>query len=116
MEITRREILYEGKYLRMVKRHFKTDTGESDWETVERKNIHGKGAVVVIALTKEKEMILLTPTRATHFFAPKVEFVGRESREMDEKIEVLRELALRIKVGFCSRMAKSSISLYYNHL
>ena len=147
MEITKQETLYEGKYLRMVKRHFKTDTGESDWETIERKNIHGKGAVVIIALTKEKEVILernwrvplasfviqfpaglcdkegeseeetarrelleetgyraeqlipiipaplcpaLTPTRATHFFAPKVELVGRENKEMDEKIEVLK--------------------------
>ncbi len=147
MKITRQETLYEGKYLRMVKKYFETSAGESNWETIERKNVHGKGAVVIIALTKEKEMILernwraplesfviqfpaglcdkegeseeetarrelleetgyraeklipvipaplcpaLTPTRATHFFAPKTEFVGRESKEMDETIEVLK--------------------------
>jgi ADP-ribose pyrophosphatase len=148
MEITRQEVLYEGKYLRMVNRYFKTDIGEEiAWETVERRNIYGKGAVVVVALTVGKELILernwraplgsfiiqfpaglcdkegegeeeaarrelleetgyraerlipiisaplcpaLTSTRATHFFAPKAKFIGEESRDATEEIEVLK--------------------------
>ena len=148
MEITRQEVLYEGKYLRMVNRYFKTAIGEEiAWETVERRNIYGKGAVVVVALTEDKELILernwraplesfviqfpaglcdeegegeeetarrelleetgyraerlipiisvplcpaLTPTRATHFFAPKAKFIGEESRDTTEEIEVLK--------------------------
>jgi ADP-ribose pyrophosphatase len=31
-----------------------------------------------------------TPTRATHFFAPEVEFVGKEKRDASEEIEVLK--------------------------
>jgi ADP-ribose pyrophosphatase len=148
MEVIKREILFEGEHLKFVRKHFKTGAGEKCvWETIERKNIYNKGAVVIIASTKEKELILernwrapsesfviqfpaglsdkegeneeevarrelleetgyraqklisiigtplcpaLTPTRATHFFAPEVEFVGEESREVTEEIEVLK--------------------------
>ena len=147
MEIIKRERLYEGMHLRFVEKYFKTTTGEGIWEMVERKNIYGKGAVVIIALTKEGELILernwrvplesfviqfpagltdkegeseeeaakrelleetgyraerlvpiisaplcpaLTSTRATHFFAPDTEFVGKEREESAEEIEVLK--------------------------
>ncbi len=33
---------------------------------------------------------VLTPTRATHFLAPGVEFVGRGEKEIGEEIEVLK--------------------------
>ena len=148
MRITKKELAFEGNYLRVVKKYFKTDAGEEDiWETVERKNIYNKGAVVVVALTKRGEVILeriwrvplesfviefpagltdregeseeetakrelleetgymaekiipvisaplsppLTPTEATYFFAPEVEFVGKERREVAEEIEVFK--------------------------
>jgi ADP-ribose pyrophosphatase len=148
MKITKKEIVFEGEHLKFVRKYFKTDIeGEGVWETVERKNIYGKGAVVIVALTKEGELILernwrvslesfviqfpagltdkegeseeetarrelleetgykagklipiisvplcpaLTLTSAAHFFAPQVEFVGREKRISAEEIEVLK--------------------------
>ena len=33
---------------------------------------------------------ILTPTRATHFLAPEVEFVERGEKEIGEEIEVLK--------------------------
>ena len=147
MKIIKKETVFEGNYLKFVNKHSKTDTGEHTWETIERKNIYGKGAVVIIALTKERELILernwraplesfviqfpaglidregeseedvarrelleetgykaerlipitavplcpaLTATRATHFFAPKAKFVGKENRDATEQIEVLK--------------------------
>ncbi len=65
MKIIKREIAFEGKYLQFVRKHFKTTMGEEGiWETVERKNIHGEGAVVIIPLTKERELILERNWRA----------------------------------------------------
>ena len=72
MRITKRELAFEGNYLRVVKKYFKIGAGEEGiWETVERTNIHNKGAVVVVVLTKKGEVILerhwnvLTPPRPT---------------------------------------------------
>ena len=148
MKITKKETVFEGDYLRLVKKHFETGSGKQGiWETVERKNVYNKGAVVIMALTREGELILernwrvplesfviqfpaglcdkegeseeevarrelleetgyragrlipviptplcpaLTPTRAIHFFAPEVEFVAKESKEITEEIEVLK--------------------------
>jgi 8-oxo-dGTP pyrophosphatase MutT (NUDIX family) len=147
VKIIKKETVFEGEYLKFVRKHFKTDRGEGIWETIERKNIYNKGAVVIVALTKERELILernwraplesfviqfpaglidkegeseeevarrelleetgykaqklipvipvplcpaLIPTRATHFFAPEVEFIGKESEEITEEIEVLK--------------------------
>ncbi len=42
-----------------MKKHFRTEAGEEGtWETVEKKNISDIGAVVVVALTKNREVIL----------------------------------------------------------
>jgi 8-oxo-dGTP pyrophosphatase MutT (NUDIX family) len=147
MKMVKKETVFEGNYLKFVNKRFKTDAGEYTWETIERKNIYGRGAVVIIALTKERELILernwraplesfviqfpaglidregeseedvarrelleeigykaerlipitaiplcpaLTATRATHFFAPEVKFVGKENRDTTEQIEVLK--------------------------
>lgn len=147
MKIIKEKILGQGKHLRLWEQYFKTDGEEVVWETVERKNIYGKGAVVVIASTKERELILeknwrvplksfviqfpagltdregeseeetarrelleetgykaeklipiisvplcpaLTPTRATHFFAPQVEYAGKKEKDIAEEIEVLK--------------------------
>jgi len=59
MKITRRELAFEGKYLRIVNKYFKTNAGkEGAWETVTRTNVYNSGAVVIVALTKERELIL----------------------------------------------------------
>ena len=65
MKVTKRELAFEGEHLRLVNKHFRNDAGnEYIWETVERRNIHNKGAVVVIAITKNKEIILERNWRA----------------------------------------------------
>ena len=59
MKVTKKETLFEGQYLRFVKKHFQTATGEEgDWEAVERANTHGEGAVIVVALTGEGKLLL----------------------------------------------------------
>ena len=71
MKITKKETLFEGEHLRFVRKHFETGKGEEGiWETVERKNIYNKGAVVIVALTKERELIL-----ERHWRAPLEAFV-----------------------------------------
>jgi len=147
MRVIRKEVAFEGKFLRLVKKHFKTDAGEEGiWEAVERTNVYDRGAVVVIPLTKKREVILeknwrvplesfiiqfpagltdrekeseeetarrelleetgylasrlipiipvplspdFTPTEATHFLAPEVEFVGKEKEDAADVMEVL---------------------------
>ncbi len=148
MKITKKETIVEGQYLRFVKKHFEAGSGKAGiWETIERRNIYHGGAVVIVALTRNKELILernwrappesfviqfpagltdrageseeeaarrelleetgyraerlipiisvplcpaLTPTRGAHFFAPDVNFSGKEDRDIAEEIEVLR--------------------------
>jgi ADP-ribose pyrophosphatase len=58
MRVTDKEVLFTGDYLRLVKKRFSTEAGEGIWETVERVNTSDIGAVVVVALTKDKEVIL----------------------------------------------------------
>lgn len=59
MRVTKKELAFEGNYLRIVNKYFRTDAGkEGIWETVERTNIHDRGGVVVIPLTKKGEVIL----------------------------------------------------------
>jgi ADP-ribose pyrophosphatase len=147
MDILDREVAFEGKYLRFVRKHCRKGSREYVWETLERNNVYGEGAVVVVALTGERELVLernwraalesyvvqfpagltdkegeskeeaarrelleetgyeavelipivsvplcpvLTATRATHFFAPGVRFVGRQRRDTAEEIEVVK--------------------------
>ena len=59
MKITRKESVFNGTYLGIVNKHFKNNNGqEGIWETIERKNIYNKGAVAIVAITKERELIL----------------------------------------------------------
>ena len=148
MEITNKKVVFEGRYLRLVEKAVVNKHGENFfWETIERKNIHGWGGVVIVALTKDRELIFeknwraplesfviqfpagltdipgeneeqaarrelleetgyeakklvpvissplspaLTTTRATHFFAPDVEFTGKTRDEGTEDIKVLK--------------------------
>ena len=65
MEIVSKETVYEGKYLRMVRKTCRTDNHqEVIWETVERTNIYGEGIVAVVALTANNEFILERQWRA----------------------------------------------------
>ncbi len=148
MEITKKEAVFEGRYIEFVNKWFRTINGkEGIWETIERKNVYNRGAVIIVPLTGEGEFILeknwraplessviqfpaglsdkegeteeetarrelleetgyradklipviptplcpaLTPTRAMHFFAPEVEFTGKEGEDDFAEIEVLK--------------------------
>ena len=58
-KVTKREVVFAGNYLRVIKKYLETGGGEKYvWETAERTNIGGRGAVVVVALTKSGEVIL----------------------------------------------------------
>ena len=59
MRITSREIAFEGNYLKIIRKYVQTEDGkEHVWETVERKNMYNRGAVVIIPITPQKEVIL----------------------------------------------------------
>ena len=59
MKITKKDVVFDGEYLRLVRKHLETGSGEQViWETLERKNVYNKGAVVIIALTKQRKLIL----------------------------------------------------------
>ena len=65
MKITRKTSAYEGKFIRVVNKHVVNDTGqEIVWETVERTNIYNCGAVIIIAVTKDREMLFERNWRA----------------------------------------------------
>jgi ADP-ribose pyrophosphatase len=97
MRVTKREVAFEGNYLRLVKKHSVTNDGkEYIWETVERTNIHGGGAVVVIAVTKNQEVILERNWRAPLEsyiiqFPAGLTDIKEESEEQAARRELLEE-------------------------
>lgn len=59
MRIIKKEPTYEGSHIRVLKKYYETDSGkEGVWETVERTNVHHRGAVVIVAVTKNGEVIM----------------------------------------------------------
>ena len=65
MKVIKREIAFEGKYLRVVNKYLVTaEKKEIVWETIERTNVYGVGVVVIIALTSKRELILERQWRA----------------------------------------------------
>ena len=59
LSIRKREIISKGEYINFVRKHFLTRSGkEAIWELVERKNIFHSGAVAIVAITENKELIL----------------------------------------------------------
>ncbi len=152
MRITGKRTVFEGRYLRIVEKIVTVGDGVSRvWETVERRNIYGNGAVVIVALTRDGNLVfeknwraaieshviqfpaglmdvdgesdeeaarrelleetgyaavelipvLLSPlspdvtgTRAMHFFAPGVEYVGKPAGTDAEGTEEVLEVPL----------------------
>jgi ADP-ribose pyrophosphatase len=65
MRVTGKHVVHEGRFLRMVEKSvLKVDGSLMLWETVERKNVHGHGAVVIIAVTRERELLFEKNWRA----------------------------------------------------
>jgi len=58
MRILKREIVYNGQFIRINKKTFLAKNGKKGiWEVVERQNLY-KRIVIIFALTKNKEVIL----------------------------------------------------------
>lgn len=65
MKVTRREVLFEGNYLRVVEKYVEKGTSEKwTWEAIERVNVYGRGAVVIAAITGDNELLLERNWRA----------------------------------------------------
>ena len=148
MKVTGRRTIAEGRFLRIVEKDVSGGNGrDGKWETVERTNVHGSGAVIIIAVTRGGELLFeknwrapieswvvqfpagltdvaneseedaarrelleetgyvagtlvpvflsplaaaVTATRAMHYFAPDVEFVGKPVNTDIEEIEVVK--------------------------
>ncbi|MCX6791314.1 MAG: NUDIX hydrolase [Candidatus Gribaldobacteria bacterium] len=65
MEIIKKEVAWEGKFVRVTNKFFKAKNGqEGVWEVVERKGLY-KRIVFIFALTKNKEVVLEKNYRLT---------------------------------------------------
>lgn len=59
MKVTAKKIVYQGHFLRLVEKAIVSSNGKRrSWESIERTNTHGRGAVIIVAVTKEGELIL----------------------------------------------------------
>ena len=106
MEITRRETVYEGKYLRMVNKTAVTvEQQECIWETIERTNIYDNMVVVVVALTSDNKFVMERQWRAAvesyviQFPAGLMD-VENESSEETARRELLEETGYMTRVVF----------------
>lgn len=65
MKVNARKILFEGRFVRVVEKHVSGPDGAPHvWEIVERTNVHGSGAVVIIARTTDGELLFERNWRA----------------------------------------------------
>ena len=126
MKVTKRETAFEGKYLRLVRKTSVTPTNEEViWETVERTNVCGNGAVGIVALTRKGEFIL-----ERHWRAPiesyVIQFPGgltdnhQESPEETARRELreetgyeANELVLFLSVPTCPGLSSSTVGFYF---
>ena len=101
MKITKSVPVFEGKYIRVINKYLLTDNGrETVWETVERTNVHNGGAVVIIAVTKQGEMLFernwRAPTESWIIqFPAGLTDVKNESEEETARRELLEETGYR---------------------
>jgi len=65
MKVTNRRAVYEGRFVRVVEKTVvRADGRRGTWEAIERTNVHGSGAVVIIALTRDGELLFEKNWRA----------------------------------------------------
>ena len=103
MEIINREVAYEGEYLRLLRKTAIThDKHQIIWETVERTNVYGRGAVIIAAMDQKDNFIL-----ERHWRAPIESFIIQfpggltdrqyENNEQTAKRELLEETGYNAK-------------------
>jgi len=65
MKVAGKRTICEGRFVRIVEKDVVTsDGGTRPWETVERRNIHGNGAVVIVAMTRDGNLLFEKNWRA----------------------------------------------------
>ena len=112
MRITKKETAFEGEHLKFVRKWFRTSRGEEAvWETIERKNVYNRGAVVIVALTKERELILERNWRAP-IESSVIQFPAGLS---DKEGESEEEVARRELLEETAYEAKKLILLFRRH-
>jgi ADP-ribose pyrophosphatase len=101
--LSRKEIVTEGKYINLVRKHFRTRSGkEGTWELVERNNVFHNGAVAVVAITGDREIILERHWRyAIDSFVIQLP-AGLTDREGEEEKETARR-ELREETGYLAK-------------
>lgn len=97
MKVTGKRTAYEGRFLRIVEKTVNGENGKTRaWETVERTNVHGSGAVVIVALTKDGDLLFeknwraATESHVIQFPAGLTDVMG-ESEEDAARRELLEE-------------------------
>ncbi len=97
MNVTDRKVIHEGRFVRIVEKRVVNSNGRhGTWEIVERTNIHGNGAVVIVALTEEGELLFEknwragTESHVIQFPAGLTDLTG-ETEEDAAKRELLEE-------------------------
>jgi 8-oxo-dGTP pyrophosphatase MutT (NUDIX family) len=126
MKITDRKTAYEGSFFRIVDKHVITANGNMGvWETVERTNVDGRGAVVIIPVTKDDELILEKNWRAPietfviQFPAGLTDIPGEDEVEtarrelLEETGYLAKELIPVMAVPLTPAMAPTSAMHYY---
>lgn len=92
IKITRDEVVYDGKYIRTIRRHFKTQSGSKKfWEMVKRKVF--RRIIGVVAITPKNEIILVKIYRIPikkYVIEPIMGLTDRKGES--EKTAVRREL------------------------
>lgn len=123
MKILKKETVFEGKFIRVVAKHFETEKGKKGvWEMVERK-LPRKRAVVIFALTKQKEVVLERIYRVpleTYVLEPPAGICDKEGESDEEtaRRELLEETGYKaeklVKVFTCTdNMALTDMELVY---
>jgi len=126
MKITSKNTAYEGRYLRIVEKQVTTSNGNSGtWESVERTNTEGRGAVIIIAVTGEGELILEKNWRAPiesyviQFPAGLTDIPGEDEAEaarrelLEETGYLAKELIPIMSVPLAPAMAATHAMHYY---
>lgn len=123
MKIIKKEILFEGKFIRVVAKHFETKDGKRGvWEMVEKK-IPQSRAVIIFALTSDREVVLERIYRVpleAYVLEPPAGICDKEGESDEETAqrELLEETGYKaekiIKVFTCTGdMSLSDMELVY---